>query len=180
MCGPTSRTSFPLQQFGKFYAFYGLTSHHPLYFRFNHSSLAGSYFLGKCMVDYSVLYKSDIRGDELKSQGDTPSLPGSGNPLHDDEVIHIKDSFLLKTLVHSYSHDPENLEEFLIQNTVAMNYANIHGSTVEGCFLAPFSTVDLTTLHDCVIGTFCLCSGGGTGPSTGGGRKDLDPKRGSF
>lgn len=144
----------PLQQFGKFYAFYGLTSHHPLYFRFNHSSLAGSYFLGKCMIDYSVLYKSDIRGDELKSKGDLHRYRDLDIPLHDDEVIHIKDSFLIKTLVHHFSHDPENLEEFLIQNTVALHYANIHGSTVEGCYLAPFSSVDLTTLHDCVIGTF--------------------------
>ena len=151
---PYIRNVIPMQQFGKFYAFYGLTSHHPLYFRFNHSSLAGSYFLGKCIVDYSVLYKSDIRGDELKSQGDTHRYRDLEIPLNDDEVIHIKDSFLLKTLVHSFSHDPENLEEFLIQNTVALNYANIHGSTVEGCFLGPFSSVDLTTLHDCVIGTF--------------------------
>ena len=151
---PYIQDVIPMQQFGKFYAFYGLTSHHPLYFRFNHSSLAGSYFLGKCMVDYSVLYKSDIRGDELKSQGDIHRYRNLDIPLHDDEVIHIKDSFLIKTLVHSFSHDPENLEEFLIQNTVALNYANIHGSTVEGCFLGPFSSVDLTTLHDCVIGTF--------------------------
>jgi carbonic anhydrase/acetyltransferase-like protein (isoleucine patch superfamily) len=144
----------PRRQFGKFYAFYGLTSHHPLYFRFNQSSLAGSYFLGKCLVDYSVLYKSDIRGDELKSQGDIHRYRNLDIPLHDDEVIHIKDSFLIKTLVHSFSHDPENLEEFLIQNTVALHFSNIHGSTVEGCYMAPFSSVDLTTLHDCVIGTF--------------------------
>ncbi len=151
---PFLRGVIPLQQFSKFYAFYGLTPHHPLYFRFNNSSLAGSYFLGKCLVDYSVLYKSDIRGDELKSQGATHRFQDLDIPLHDDEVIHIKDSFLIKTLVHSFSHDPENLEELLIQNTVAMHYANIHGSTVEGCFLAPFSTVDLTTLHDSVIGPF--------------------------
>jgi carbonic anhydrase/acetyltransferase-like protein (isoleucine patch superfamily) len=144
----------PIQQFGKFYAFYGLTPYHPLYFRFHHSSLAGSYFLGKCMVNYSVLYKSDIRGDELKCQEDTYRYRDQDIPLHDDEVIHIKDSFLVKTLVHNNSHDPENLEEFLIQNTVALHFANIHGSTVEGCYLAPFSTVDLTTLHDCVIGSF--------------------------
>jgi carbonic anhydrase/acetyltransferase-like protein (isoleucine patch superfamily) len=151
---PYIRNIIPLQQFGKFYAFYGLTPHHPLYFRFNHSSLAGSYFLGKCLVDYSVLYKSDIRGDELKSQGALYRFEDMDIPLHDDEVIHIKDSFLIKTLVHNFSHDPENLEIFLIQNTMAMHYANIHGSTVEGCFMAPFSTVDLTTLHDCVIGPF--------------------------
>jgi carbonic anhydrase/acetyltransferase-like protein (isoleucine patch superfamily) len=151
---PYIQDLIPLQQFGKFYAFYGLTPHHPLYFRFNHSSLAGSYFLGKCLVDYSVLYKSDIRGDELKSKGDRHRYENMEIPLHDDEVIHIKDSFLIKTLVHNFSHDPENLEEFLIQNTMAMHYANIHGSTVEGCFMAPFSTVDLTTLHDSVIGPF--------------------------
>ena len=105
-------------------------------------------------MDYSVLYKSDIRGDELKSKGQVFSNKGLEIPLHDDEVIHIKDSFLIKTLVHSFSHDPENLEEFLIQNTASLHYANIHGSTVEGCFLAPFATVDLTTVHDCVIGDF--------------------------
>ena len=151
---PAIRHIIPPAQFGKFYAFYGLTSHHPLYFRFKWSSLAGSYFLGKCIVDYSVLYKSDIRGDELKSKGQVFSNKGLEIPLHDDEVIHIKDSFLIKTLVHSFSHDPENLEEFLIQNTASLHYANIHGSTVEGCFLAPFATVDLTTVHDCVIGDF--------------------------
>jgi carbonic anhydrase/acetyltransferase-like protein (isoleucine patch superfamily) len=74
--------------------------------------------------------------------------------LHDDEVIRIKDSFLVKTLVHSYSHDPESPEEFFIQNTLSLHYANIHGSPVEGSFIGPFSTVDLTTLHDCVIETF--------------------------
>jgi carbonic anhydrase/acetyltransferase-like protein (isoleucine patch superfamily) len=148
------RRLIPLDKFTKFYAFYGLTPHHPLLFRFTHSSLAGSYFLGKCIVDYSVLYKSDIRGDELKSKGEIHRFQNLDIPLHDNEVIHIRDSFLVKTLVHNYSHDPENLEEFLIQNTAALHYANIHGATVEGCFLGPFSTVDLTTVHDCVIGTY--------------------------
>lgn len=151
--GPYIRHMVPSNKFGKFYAFYGLTSQHPLFFRFHYSSLAGSYFLGKCRVDYSVLYKSDIRGDELKSRGELFRYQGREIPLHHDEVIRIQDSFLLKTLVHSYSHDPENPEEFLIQNTASLHYANIHGSTVEGCFLGPFATVDLTTLHDCVIGT---------------------------
>jgi carbonic anhydrase/acetyltransferase-like protein (isoleucine patch superfamily) len=144
----------PSEKFAKFYAFYGLTPHHPLHFRFCHSSLAGSYFLGKCFVEHSVLYKSDIRGDELKSKGDLFRIKNLQIPLHDDEVIHIKDSFLIKTLVHNHSHDPENLEELLIQNTVAAHYANIHGSNVEGCFLGPFATVDLTTSHDSVIGAF--------------------------
>jgi carbonic anhydrase/acetyltransferase-like protein (isoleucine patch superfamily) len=151
---PFCRNLIPSEKFAKFYAFYGLTPHHPLHFRFSHSSLAGSYFLGKCFVEHSVLYKSDIRGDELKSKGDLFQIENLRIPLHDDEVIHIKDSFLVKTLVHNHSHDPENLEEFLIQNTVAARYANIHGSTVEGCFLGPFSTVDLTTSHDSVIGAF--------------------------
>jgi len=152
--GPYLRSIVPLKQFGRFYAFYALTPHHPLHFRFHGSSLGGSYFLGKCFVDHSVLYKSDIRGDELKCRGDVFRYGGLEIPLHDDEVIHIKDSYLIKTLVHNYSHDPENLEEFLICNTASTHYANIHGSTVEGCFLGPFSTVDLTTLHDCVIGAF--------------------------
>lgn len=152
--GPYIRKLVPLQQFSKFYAFYGLTAHHPLHFQFSHSSLAGSYFLGKCVVDYAVIYKSDIRGDELKSEGEIFNYKDSEIPLHDNEVILIKDSYLIKTLVHNYSHDPENLEEFLIQNTASTHYANIHGSPVEGCFLGPFSTVDLTTLHDCVVGPF--------------------------
>lgn len=152
--GPYVEEVVPLPQFLKFYAFYGLTRHHPLHFRFSRSSLAGSYFLGKCLVDSSVLYKSDIRGDELKKKGDIFPFQGSNIPLHDDERIVIKDSYLIKTLVHSYSHDPESLEQFLIQNTASTHYANIHGSPVEGCFLGPFSTVDLTACHDCVIGTF--------------------------
>jgi len=153
--GPYVRGLIPLGQFTKFYAFYGLTSYHPLHFHFQDSSLAGSYFLGKCIVDNSVLYKSDIRGDELKLKGDSFRYHGLQIPLHDDEVIRIKDSYLIKNLVHSYSHDPENPEEFCIQNTVSMHYANIHGAPVEGSFLGPFATVDLTTLHDSVIGSFC-------------------------
>jgi len=34
----------------KFYAFYGITSHHPIYFNFKNSNIAGSYFLGKTHV----------------------------------------------------------------------------------------------------------------------------------
>jgi len=142
------------EKFIKFYAFYGLTPHHPLYFRFHNSSLAGSYFLGKCMVEHSVLYKSDIRGDELKRRGDVLVSGGLEVPLYEDEKIRIRDSFLVKTLVHNNSHDPENPEELLIQNTVAMHYANIHGSRTEGAFLGPFSTVDLTTVRSCVVGAF--------------------------
>jgi carbonic anhydrase/acetyltransferase-like protein (isoleucine patch superfamily) len=158
--GPYARSAVPLEQFGRFYAFYGLTPHHPLHFSFNHSSLAGSYFLGKCTVDHSVLYKTDVRGDELKQKGDVFHSQGLQIPLHGDEEIRIKDSFLIKTLVHSNSHDPENPEEFLIQNTFSMHYANIHGSPMAGGFIGPFGTVDLTSCHDCVIGTFAYVQAG--------------------
>lgn len=152
--GPYVRNIVPLNQLTKFYAFYGITPYHPLNFHFTRSNLAGSYFLGKCNVSDSILYKSDIRGDELKRKGEVFHFEGFDVPLHEDETIRIKDSFLIKTLVHNNSHDPENPEEFIIQNTVSTHYANIHGSNVEGCYLGPFSTVDLTILHDCVIGEF--------------------------
>jgi carbonic anhydrase/acetyltransferase-like protein (isoleucine patch superfamily) len=152
--GPYVRHLIPLPQLTKFYAFYGITPHHPLNFHFSRSNLAGSYFLGKCHVSDAILYKSDIRGDELKRKGDIFQFGGFDIALHEDETIRIKDSYLIKTLVHNNSHDPENPENFIIQNTVSTHYANIHGSDVEGCYLGPFSTVDLTTLHDCVIGEF--------------------------
>lgn len=157
---PYTRSIIPLNQLIRFYAFYGITSHNPLHFHFSHSNLAGSYFSGKCTVDNSVLYKSDIRGDELKTRGDVFHYKGSELPVHNDEVIRIKDSYLIKTLVHNHSHDPETLEEFLIRNTASMHYANIHGSPVEGCFLCPFSTVDITTVHDSVIGVFAYVQAG--------------------
>ncbi len=152
--GPYVQGLIPTEQMVKFYAFYGISPQYPLYFHFSRSNLAGSYFLGKCRVSDSILYKSDIRGDELKRKGDIFHFEGFEVPLLEDEIIHIKDSYLIKTLVHNNSHDPECLEEFNIRNTISMHYANIHGSAVEGCFMGPFSTVDLTTLHDCVIGEF--------------------------
>ena len=151
---PYLKDALPLGQLTKFYAFYGITPHHPLNFSFSHSNLAGSYFLGKCQVDHSVLYKSDIRGDELKRKGDIFLYGSYKIPVHEDESIQIKDSFLIKTLVHNYSHDPESLDTFFIHDTMSMHYANIHGSPAEGCFLETFSTIDLTTAHDCVIGRF--------------------------
>ena len=111
-------------------------------------------------MDNSVLYKSDIRGDELKSKGDLLSHDGLEIPLYENETIRILNCFLLKTLVHSSSHDPERPENYYIRNTVSMHAANIHGSQMEGCFLGPFSTVDLTSLHDCVIGTFSYVQAG--------------------
>ena len=141
-------------QLSRFYAFYGISPQYPLNFHFARSSLAGSYFLGKCHVSDSILYKSDIRGEELKRKGNVFHHGSFRIPMHEDETIRIKDSCLIKTLVHNYSHDPEHPEEFTIYNTIANHYANIHGSDMEGCFLGPFSTVDLTTAHDCIIGDF--------------------------
>lgn len=151
---PYIQDVLPLGQLAKFYAFYGITPHHPLNFHFSHSNLAGSYFLGKCRVDHSVLYKSDIRGDELKRKNDVFSFGTQNIPVYEDESIHIQDSFLIKTLVHNNSHDPESLDTFFIHDTMSMHYANIHGAPTEGCFLETFSTVDLTTAHDCVVGRF--------------------------
>lgn len=152
--GPYVRGLIPWQQLVKFYAFYGITPHHPLNFHFSRSNLSGSYFLGKCHVTDSILYKADIRGDELKRKGDVFTHEGFKIPMQEDETIRIKDSFLIKTLVHNNSHDPEHPEDFIIQNTVSTHFANIHGADVEGCYLGPFSTIDLTTLHDCVIGEY--------------------------
>lgn len=135
-------------------AFYGISSRHPVYFNFTSCNLAGSSFLGKCVIDHSVLYKTDVRGDELKKKGETFNFQDIDMSIDDDEVIRICDSLLIKTLIHNSSHNPEAPEEFLIRNTVSGFYANIHGSPVEGCYLAPFSTVDRTTLHACIIGAF--------------------------
>ncbi len=143
----------------KFYAFYGITSRHPLYFHFRNSNIAGSYFLGKCYVGRSAIYKSDIRGDELKRRGDEIRC-AKNIPLVEDEMITIKDSLLYKTLVHSNSHNPESPEEFGIRNTISAHYANIHGSTLEGCFLGPFATVDLMNLHSCIVGEFSYVQAG--------------------
>ena len=152
--GPWIRNVIPMRQFKKFYAFYGITPNHPLDFQFRHSSLAGSYFLGKCKVSGSILYKSDIRGDELKKKDECIQFKDFNIKLARDEEIEIKDSLLIKTLVHCFSHDPETPETFFIKDMVSSHYANIHGSPIEGCFLGPFATIDLTTTHDCVIGAF--------------------------
>ena len=145
--------SLDYEKMMKFYAFYGITSHHPIYFNFKNSNIAGSYFLGKCHVSRSTIYKSDVRGDELKRKGDNVHC-AKNIPLVEDEIIAIKDSLLYKTLVHSNSHNLECPEEFGIRNTIAAHYVNIHGSTLEGCFLFPFATVDLMNLHSCIVGEF--------------------------
>lgn len=143
----------------KFYAFYGITSHHPIYFHFKNSNIAGSYFLGKCYVGRSAIYKSDVRGDELKRKGDNIRC-AKNIPLVEDEMITIRDSLLYKTLVHSNSHNLESPEQFGIHNTISAHYVNIHGTTLEGCFLGPFATVDLMNLHSCIVGEFSYIQAG--------------------
>jgi carbonic anhydrase/acetyltransferase-like protein (isoleucine patch superfamily) len=160
---PFIKNLVPLNQMVKFYAFYGITPNHPLDLVFRHSSLAGSYFLGKIRTRNSILYKSDIRGDELKQEGDVFGYQKFDIPITRDEGIDIEDSFLVKTLVHNFSHDPETLEKFFIRDTVSTHYANIHGSPCDGCFLGPSATVDLTTMRDCVIGTFSYVQAGEIG-----------------
>ena len=157
---PMVHELIPTRQMTKFYAFYGITPHHPLNLVFKHSNLSGSYFLGKVRVTNSLLYKSDIRGDELKQSGDLFQYQDYNIQVDQDEEISIEDSFLIKTLVHCFTHDPETLENFFIQDTVSTHYANIHGSPTEGCFLGPFSTVDLTTVHDCVVGAYSYVQAG--------------------
>ncbi len=150
----------PPDQMSKFYAFYGITPDHPLDLHFEHSALAGSYFLGKCRVRNSLLYKSDIRGDELKRKDAKVQFNAITLTLTKDELIDIEDSALVKTLVHNYSHDPETPEKFFIKDTLAMDYANIHGSPSDGCFLGPYATVDLTTMRDCIVGAYSYIQAG--------------------
>jgi carbonic anhydrase/acetyltransferase-like protein (isoleucine patch superfamily) len=157
---PFVKNLVPFDQLVKFYGFYGITSHHPLDFQFLHSNLAGSYFLGKCRTTNSIIYKSDIRGDELKKKGDVFQYQNFQIPISRDEEIRIEESFLIKNLVHNCSHDPETLEKFFIRNTLSAHYANIHGSPTDGSFLGPFATVDLTTTNDCVIGAFSYVQAG--------------------
>ena len=141
----------PIGQMIKFYGFYGITPHHPLNFKFKNLNLAGSYFLGRCQVNNAILYKSDIRGDELKKRGDIFQYNDYKIPVVDNEEIQVEDSLLIKTLVHNFSHDPESLERFFIKDTISMNHSNIHGSPCEGCFIGVFDTADLTTMHHCVF-----------------------------
>jgi len=157
---PLIKDLIPFKQMVKFYAFYGISPNHLLDFHFKQSNLAGSYFLGKCCATNSMLYKSDIRGDELKKKGNLFRYQNFEIPVAEDEGIEIEDSFLIKTLVHNFSHDPETLEKFFIRNTISTHYANIHGSPTDGSFLGPFATVDLTTMNDCVIGAFSYIQAG--------------------
>ena len=91
---PFVKNLVPLNQMVKFYAFYGITPNHPLDLVFRHSSLAGSYFLGKIRTRNSILYKTDIRGDELKQQGDVFHYQNFDIPITRDEGIDIEDRTL--------------------------------------------------------------------------------------
>jgi len=137
----------------EYYATYAVTAKHPLSLHFKGSNIAGSYFLGKCYVHDSVVYKSDLRGDELKRKGD-PVIGEKKLPLTKDEFILIRNSFLFRTLIHNCSHNIETPEVMLVRNSVAAHYSNIHGSTVEGCYLGIFATVDHMSLRSCVVGDF--------------------------
>ena len=150
---PFVRASANLSKMQQFYASYAVTSQHPLWLQFKNSNIAGSYFLGKCMVNRSIVYKSDVRGDELKRKGELLSGPNP-MPMDEDEIITIRDSFLIRTLIHNRSHNLETPEEFFIRNTIACHFSNIHGSTMEGCYLGLFATVDLMSLHSCIVGDF--------------------------
>lgn len=154
------KNAIPRERHLQYYAFYALTENHPISFKFTNSNLAGTYMLGKTQVDRSVIYKSDIRGDELKRKGDVVEFNGVKTKLFYDEVIRIINSFLCKTLVHNHSKNPEVPEVFRILNTVAMHYSNIHGTTTEGVYLGPFSTVDLSVMHNCVVGDFSYVQAG--------------------
>ncbi|NOX32950.1 MAG: transferase [Deltaproteobacteria bacterium] len=157
--GSFAANAIEYDKLSRFYCLYGVTSCHPIDFNFRNASMAGSYFLGKCSVNQSIIYKSDIRGDELKRKGDIMDQENP-LPLIEDETIVINNSLLYKTLVHHNSRNPETPEEFTIRNTVSSHYANIHGATMEGCFLGPFSTIDLMDLHSCIIGEFSYIQAG--------------------
>ncbi len=146
----------------------GITSHHPTGFKFKQSNLAGSYLLGKCDAFQSIIYKSDIRGDELKCKGDIVD-DNNSIPLSCDEKIKIDSSLLYKTLVHNCSHNQASLENFSIKNTISCHYANIHGATVHGSFLGAFSTIDLMNMYSCVVGEFSYVQ------SPGFFHKKIDP-----
>jgi len=157
---PILKNAVPRERHLLYYAFYALTTDHPLSFKFTNSNLAGTYLLGKTNVDRSVIYKSNIRGDELKRKGDVVEFNGVKTRLFYDEVIRITNSFLVKTLVHNQSKNPETPEVFKILNTVAMPFSNIHGTTTEGVYLGSFATADLSILHNCIVGDYSYVQAG--------------------
>ena len=158
--GPHLAAMLDMDALRRGHAFFGLTPHHPLDLLLRNSALAGSYLMGPCRVEDSVVFQSDLRGDELKRAGESLAWSRGDSPLYRDERISLRHACLIRTLVHNFSHDPEDPEEFYVHNTLALPYANIHGSPVEGCFLGPMATLDLTTAHDCLIGAFSYVHAG--------------------
>ena len=151
---PLVRQTVSIEKMVKYYAYYALSIGHPWYFSFKESNLSGSYFLGRCEVDRSIVHMSDIRGDELKPEGTVVNFGGIDTELYQDETIQIINSCLVRTLVHNNSKNPEIPEYFRIQNTIAMHYSNIHGTTTAGACLGAFSTADLSVMRNCVLGDY--------------------------
>jgi carbonic anhydrase/acetyltransferase-like protein (isoleucine patch superfamily) len=132
-------------------AAYAVTATHPHGLSLRESAVGGSYLLGRVRVEGSVLAGSDVRGDELKS----PDKAG-GEP----ETVSIRNCLLYRTCVHNHSHDPDSPGEFGMRDTVALDYANIHGAPVSGSLLEPWATIDLTTVENCRIGAFAYVQTG--------------------
>ncbi|MEN6439617.1 MAG: transferase [Syntrophobacter sp.] len=142
------------------HAAWGSNREHPFSVEVENSIVDGSYFLGKCTVKDSILFHSDIRGDELKRKGEIVKHAGVANCIGEDEEIAVRDSYLFRTLVHSNSHDPENLTRFPIENSVCMHHSNVHGSPISNCLLKPFATIDLTVARDSAVGTYSYVQAG--------------------
>ncbi len=147
-------------QLAQYYALYCISVHDSFGIECNRSSISGSYIQGRCVIDDSILYKTDVRGDELKNRGEVLHYKDLASPLFGDERIVIRNSFLHRTLIHNYSHVPEHPERFYILNTVSMDHANIHGSPMEGVFLDAFSTVDLTCCKASTVGAYAYVQTG--------------------
>jgi len=139
---------------------FDLSSGHPPPVAFRASALAGSYCLGQVAVESAVVLGSDIRGDELKRAGDPFGVDGRRMHLAKDEIIHIKNSLLMKVLVHHHARDIEDMHRYRVHHTVALPFANIHGSPVAETFLGTGSTVDLTSAAGCVIGEHAYVQAG--------------------
>lgn len=151
--------------------FCGHTDYHPALLQLIHSNVSGSRFLGRCLVDHSLIHMTDIRGDELKRKGSSVKYRDLNIPIWEDELIRVENSCLIHSVVHSNCHDLGCLEELKIRDTVSMHYANIHGSPVEGCYLGPFATLDLTAGRDSSIEAFSYVQTGELkGQHVGSGR----------
>jgi len=140
-------------------AVYARTADHTQALRLSGVSAGGSYLLGRLDLSSSIVIDSHLRGDELKDEGE--SLGGSeGAVAASGETLVVRDSFLDRVLVHSASHDPDNLLLFTIEAAAAMPYAIIHGSPVMGVFLGALSTLDMTVARASSVGVFSYVQAG--------------------